>query len=175
MALIRIIVFQVRLYAFFYFISIYLITNLCECVLLLLFVRQFQNDSKQATIISVYTTYELYRWQRRSTAELLCVRRSAIICVHVQKRNEQPEKIARKKNIFLLCQILSIRNKKKWIQHWTWPIRIVQRHVRQLFFFSAAKRISWRGGSETFFPRSSSNNCKNILLAAINALSFVLL
>lgn len=142
MALIRIIVFQVRLYAFFYFISIYLITNLCECVLLLLlFVRQFQNDSKQATIISVYTTYELYRWQRRSTAELLCVRRSAIICVHVQKRNEQPEKIARKKNIFLLYQILSIRNKKKWIQHWTWPIRIGQRHVRQLFFFLRQKEF----------------------------------
>lgn len=54
MALIRIIVFQVRLHAFLLHLNLPHYRFVCVCVYCV-FVRQFQNDSKQATIICVHS------------------------------------------------------------------------------------------------------------------------
>lgn len=100
------------------------------------------------------------------------------------------QEITRKKNIFLLYQTLSIknsaerRNKKSENSAMnladSYNLIRWRRHVRQIFSFFLHELYSfivWR--KWTLFSLSlflfSSNDCENILLAAINSLSFILI
>lgn len=121
---------------FFYFISIYLITDLylrmCVCA-----AAVWSGNSKWFKIsynylctqhtnrIAYFCTVHLYSVVRKTFGDNF---RS------YSKRNEQPglfwtfftlrKSCTKKQNIFLLCPNVINQDERRWrIQHWTWPIR----------------------------------------------------
>lgn len=86
MALIRIIVFQVRLYAFLLHLNLphyqFVSVSVCCCCCSFANSKMIQNKPQ----LSAYTTYELYRSQKHSTAVLLCVE---TLCDNFRSRREK--------------------------------------------------------------------------------------